>query len=39
MPYLQEAENPSSTYLANRLYVNTLARNILVKDLRKCYVN
>ena len=32
MPYLQEAENPSSTYLANRLYVNTLAAS-LVKPL------
>lgn len=32
MPYLQEAENPSSIYLANRLYVNTLAAS-LVKPL------
>jgi len=32
MPYLQEYENPSSTYLANRLYVNTLAAS-LVKPL------
>ena len=32
MPYLQEYENPSSTYLANRLYINTLAAS-LVKPL------
>lgn len=33
MPYLKEQENPSNIYLANSLYVNTLARNIL-KDLK-----
>ena len=30
MPYLQEAGNPSNLYLANRLYVNNLAKEILV---------
>ena len=29
MPYLQETENPSSIYLANRLYVNTLASRMV----------
>lgn len=30
MPYLQETGNPSNLYLANRLYVNNLAKEILV---------
>ena len=39
MPYLKEQENPSTLYLANSLYVNTLANNILkdfkgLKDLK-----
>ena len=29
MPYLKQQENPSTIYLANSLYVNTLARNII----------
>ena len=29
MPHLKETENPSNLYLANRLYVNTLAKEIL----------
>ena len=29
MPYLKEQENPSNLYLANSLYVNTLAKGIL----------
>ena len=33
MPYLKEQENPSTVYLANSLYVNTLASTLL-KDLR-----
>ncbi len=31
MPYLKEQENPSTLYLANSLYVNTLAKGILEK--------
>ncbi len=31
MPYLKEQENPSTLYLANSLYVNTLANIILEK--------
>ena len=31
MPYLKEQENPSTLYLANNLYVNTLANKILEK--------
>ena len=31
MPYLKEQENPSTLYLANSLYVNTLANKILEK--------
>ncbi|MGX8712488.1 MAG: MG2 domain-containing protein [bacterium] len=36
MPYLKQQENPSSLYLANQLYVNSLANNILkdFKDLK-----
>lgn len=30
MPYFQETGNPSNLYLANRLYVNNLAKEILV---------
>ncbi len=29
MPYLKQQENPSSLYLANSLYVNTLAKEII----------
>lgn len=29
MPYLKQQENPSTIYLANSLYVNTLAKNII----------
>ena len=31
MPYLKQQENPSTLYLANSLYVNTLANKILEK--------
>ena len=29
MPYIQECENPSTIYLANRFYVNSIAKSIL----------
>ena len=31
MPYLGDFENPSTTYLASQLYINTLGKNILEK--------